>query len=100
MKLLNIIEQIEFFKYEGMLRVVYSEDANPKQLDDLIRALPGVTTVTNAGSSEETHSTTYKVILISQKSGQEAFEALKSNAINKYSVINNVEIADNSIEEK
>ena len=35
MKLANIIEQIEFNKFEAMARVIYSEDANPKQLDEL-----------------------------------------------------------------
>ena len=100
MKLANIIEQIEFNKFEAMARVIYSEDANPKQLDHLLRALPGVTTVTNAGNNPELLSNTYKVALVSQKDAKEAFESFKSNAINKYSVITDVQIAEETIEDK
>ena len=100
MKLASIIEQIQFSKYAAMVRVIYSEDADIRKLDDLIRALPGVSTVSNAGNSAETLSVTYKVGLISQKTGEEAFEAFKSNAIQKYSVITDIQLDVNSIEEK
>ena len=97
MKLANIIEQIEFNKFEAMARVINSEDANPKQLDDLLRALPGVTTVTNAGSSSDLSTMTFKIKLITQKTGEEAFEAFKTNAMKKYSNISNIEIANETI---
>mgnify|MGYP003114809793 FL=1 len=40
----------------------------------------------------------FKVKLISQKSGQEAFAALKTNAMSKYSSIVGVEVAGKTIE--
>ena len=40
------------------------------------------------------------VKLISQKESAEAFEAFKTNALNKYNFISAIEIADNTIEEK
>ena len=99
MKLLTIIEQIIFNTYEGMVRVMY-KDGESENLAELLRALPGVTTVTNAGSSSEMGAMTFKVKLISQKEGKEAFDAFKNNATSKYSNIIKIEIAEETIEEK
>jgi len=99
MKLLTLIEQILFNTYEGMVRILYKEGES-EDMADLLRALPGVTTVTNAGSSSELGSMTFKIKLITQKTGEEAFEAFKSNAKSKYSVIDKIEIANETIEEK
>ncbi len=99
MKLLTIIEQIVFSTYEGMVRVVYKEGES-EDLAELLRALPGITTVTNAGSSSEMTTMTFKVKLISQKDGEAAFESFKSNATSKYTNILKIEIANETIEEK
>lgn len=98
MKLANIISEIEFFTYEAMVQVVY-KDIAPTKLAELIRALPGVTTVTLATDMGEGREV-LKVKLISQKSGQEAFQALKNNAIKKYPPIKMVKVGDNTIERK
>lgn len=98
MKLVNIISEIEFFTYEAMVQVVY-KDIAPTKLAELIRALPGVTTVTLATDMGEGREV-LKVKLISQKSGQEAFQALKNNAIKKYPPIKMVKVGDNTIERK
>ena len=71
----------------------------PTEIAELIRALPGVTTVTMAGSTGE-NTETYKIKLISQKPGIEAFQALKKNALTKYTPIKIVEIGKNTIERK
>ncbi len=99
MKLLTIIEQIVFSTYEGMVRVVYKEGES-EDLAELLRALPGITTVTNAGSSSEMTTMTFKVKLISQKDVEAAFESFKSNATSKYTNILKIEIANETIEEK
>ena len=66
MKLLTLIEEIMFNTYEGMIRVMYKEGER-ENLAELLRALPGVTTVTNAGASAEMGAMTFKVKVISQK---------------------------------
>lgn len=99
MKLLQIIEQIVFNTFEGMVRIIHEEGENDN-LAELLRALPGVTTVTSAGSSEEMKTMTFKIKLISQKGGEEAFKAFKTNAMNKYSGITNIEIANETIIDK
>ena len=99
MKLLQIIEQIVFNTFEGMVRIVY-EEGESENLAELLRALPGVLTVTDAGGDAEAGTKTYKVKLITQKNSEEAFEAFKNNAISKYSFITNVEIGTETIEDK
>jgi|TARA_R100000081_G_scaffold67057_1_gene34724 hypothetical protein len=96
MKLLQIISEIEFKTYEAMVKFVYKDDSTSK-IGELVRALPGVTTVTlttDLGKGRQV----FKVKLISQKSGQEAFAALKTNAMSKYSSIVGVEVAGKTIE--
>lgn len=99
MKIFTIIEQIIFNTFEGMVRVIY-EEGESEDLAELLRALPGVTTVTNAGSAEEMSSMTFKVKLISQKDGIQAFVAFKKNAKSKYPNISKIEIAKETILEK
>jgi len=99
MKLITIIEQILFNTYEGMVRVMFKEGES-ENLAELLRALPGVTTVTNAGSSAEMGAMTFKVKLISQKEASEAFNSFKNNATSKYPNIIKIEIAEETIEKK
>jgi len=98
MKLANIISEIEFYTYEGMVQVVY-KDITSSKVAELIRALPGVTTVTLASDMGQGRET-LKVKLISQKSGREAFAAMKNNAMKKYPPIKMVKIGENTIEKK
>ena len=96
MKLLQIISEIEYKTYEAMVKFVYKDDSTAK-IGELVRALPGVTTVTlttDLGKGRQV----FKVKLISQKSGQEAFSALKTNAMSRYSSIVGVEVAGKTIE--
>jgi len=98
MKLSNIIlDEAVYTPFRAMVQVV-SSDSSPSVLDDLIRALPGVTTCTIAGSDEVAKKYIFKVKLITQKPPSEAFEALKKNAMSKYTEINAFKVAANSVE--
>lgn len=99
MKLIDIISEVQFNTYEGMVQVIYDENTNSSEIAALMRALPGVTTVTLA-SDEGKNRETLKIKLITQKSGLEAFQALKQNAISKYPPIKVVNIGKNTIEKK
>jgi len=96
MKLLQILSEIEYKTYEAMVKVVYKDDSTTK-IGELLRALPGVTTVTLASDLGKGRQV-YKIKVISQKSPQEAFEAFKTNAMNRYSSIVGVEVAGKTIE--
>ena len=99
MRLSDIILEIEYRTYEAMVQITYAEDG-PAGYDDAIRALPGVTTCTVASEDSDSNRATYKVKIISQKEPMEAFESLKSNAKAKYSDIVNVDVGEQTIEEK
>lgn len=98
MKLTQIISEIEFFTYEAMVKVVYDGETTSK-VAELIRALPGVTTVTLASDMGKGVEV-LKVKLISQKTGIEAFQALKKNAIKRYPPIKTVSVGEKTIEKK
>lgn len=99
MRLSDIISEVNFNTYEGMVQVTYDDTIKPTEVVDLIRALPGVTTVTLASSEGESRAT-LKVKLITQKTGEEAFQALKQNAIKKYPPIKVINVGQNTIEKK
>lgn len=100
MKLREIIAEIQYFTYETMVKVSFSESSATK-VAELLRALPGVTTVAIAGGFEDnSDKEIYKIKLLSQKSGEEAFIAFKNNALKKYSVIKNIEVANKTIVNK
>ena len=99
MKLANIISEVQFNTYEGMVQVIYDENTNSTEIAALMRALPGVTTVTLA-SDEGKNRETLKIKLITQKDGMAAFQALKQNAITKYPPIKVINIGKHTIEKK
>lgn len=98
MKILDLlINEANYTPYRAMIQCT-SRDASPSVLADLIRALPGVTTCTIAGSDDNLNKYTFKVKIITQKPASEAFAALKKNAIEKYIEINTFQVADKSVE--
>ena len=97
MKLLEILAEVQDNTYEGMVQVMYEEGSDKTQIVDLIRALPGITTVTVADSTME-NVETLKIKLITQKSALEAFESLKNTAMTKYPNVKNVKIGEKTIE--
>lgn len=98
MKLTNIIlGEAIYTPYRVTVQVI-SRDTSPSVLADLIRALPGVTTCTIAGSDDITNKYTFKVKIITQKPPSEALKSLKQNAMSKYTEINAFKIAANSVE--
>ena len=97
MKLLEILAEVQYNTYEGMIQVMYEEGSDKAQIVDLIRALPGITTVTVADSTME-NVETLKIKLITQKSAMEAFESLKNTAMTKYPNVKLVKIGEQTIE--
>ena len=67
---------------------------------------PGIVTTLFVGRAKSVEAlniamtSNKKLVLVSQKDAKEAFESFKSNAINKYSVITDVQIAEETIEDK
>jgi len=97
MKLSDILLEVNFIPYRAMVQVISTVESTTR-LAELLRALPGVTTVTAAGSNELTKTYVFKVKLITQKNGAEAFEAFKKSALERYPDVKVVKIANKTIE--
>ena len=100
MKLVNIISEINFYTYLGMIKVAFSDSTTTTEVSELLRALPGVTTVAPTGTTDIKNVEVYKIRLISQKKGSEAFKSLKDSAVRRYPMIKRVDIAFKTIEKK
>lgn len=94
-----ILEDLTFFTYTAMVQIT-TQDTSATDMAELVRALPGVTTVTLTSNDAARKLVVLKVKIISQKSGIEAFQALKKNAMTKYNSINVFNVADKTIEKK
>lgn len=94
---MQILSEVQYTTYEGMIQVMYEDGSDKSQIVDLIRALPGITTVTVADSTME-NVETLKIKLITQKSAMEAFESLKNTAMTKYPNVKLVKIGEQTIE--
>ena len=95
---MQILSEVQYNTYEAMVQVMYEEGSDKTEIVDLIRALPGITTVTVADSTME-NVETLKIKLITQKSAMEAFESLKNTAMTKYPNVKLVKIGEQTIEE-
>jgi len=84
--------------YRGFIRVTYSDEITATELAEIIRALPGVTIVSTAGSLDQGNVSTYKVKVRSTAAdGISEFNNLRSQAI-RYPGILKFEIATKTIE--
>jgi hypothetical protein len=100
MKLVKLISELEFHTYQGMVRISYNEKVSLNKIADAVRALPGVTVTTQAGSNKENRTAVFKIKLISLKPPLEAFDNLKNTALTKVPAIKRFEIGSKTIEKK
>jgi len=100
MKLVKLISELEFHTYQGMVRISYNEKVSLNKIADAVRALPGVTVTTQAGSNKENRTAVFKIKIISLKPPLEAFDNLKNTALTKVPGIKRFEIGSKTIEKK
>ena len=99
-KFKHLLNEASFSLYQGMVQVTFAQDANISDISEAIRALPGVTIVTQAGSNELNNSVVLRIKLLTLKSGENAFERFKQLAFAKIPDVKKVEIAYKTIERK
>jgi hypothetical protein len=100
MKLTELISELEFHTYQGMIRCTYDEKVSLNKIADALRALPGVTVTTQSGSNKQNHTAVFKIKIISLKPPMEAFEQVKKTALTKIPAIKRFEIGVKTIEKK
>lgn len=98
MKLRELLNEITFTLYQGMVRVTHNEETTASEVADFVRAMPGVTRVTAVDSNEETNTVILKVKILTSKPAQGVFEKLQKDTFRLVPNIKKVEISHKSIQ--
>jgi hypothetical protein len=98
MKLRELINEITFSMYQGLVRVGHTEETTASEVADFVRAMPGVTRVTAVDSNEDIHVVVLKVKILTAKPGPVVFEKLRKDTFKLVPNIKKVEVSVKSIE--
>lgn len=99
MKLKQLINEITFNIYQGLVRVGHSDKTSASEVADFVRAMPGVTRVTAIDSNEDTNTVVLKVKILTAKPGPVIFEKLRKDTFRLVPNIKKVEVSVKSIEQ-
>jgi hypothetical protein len=98
MKIKNLINEVTFAMYQGLVRVGHTDETTASEVADFVRAMPGVTRVSAVDSNEDTNIVILKVKILTAKPGPVVFEKLKKDTFKLVPNIKKVEISVKSIE--
>ena len=98
MKVKNLISEVTFTMYQGLVRVGHTDEITASEVADFVRAMPGVTRVSAVDSNETTNIVILKVKILTAKPGPVVFEKLKKDTFKLVPNIKKVEISIKSIE--
>ena len=98
MKIKQILNEIAFNMYQGLVRVGHTEEISASEVADFVRAMPGVTRVTAIDSNEDINVVVLKVKILTAKPGPVVFEKLKKDTFKLVPNIKKVEVSNKSIE--
>ena len=99
MKIRDLINEITFNIYQGLVRVGHSDKTSASEVADFVRAMPGVTRVTAVDSNEDTNTVVLKVKILTAKPGPVIFEKLRKDTFRLVPNIKKVEVSVKSIEQ-
>lgn len=98
MKIKNLLNEVAFSMYQGLVRVGHTDEITASEVADFVRAMPGVTRVTAIDSNEDTNVVVLKVKILTAKPGTVVFEKLKQDTFKLVPNIKKVELSLKSIE--
>jgi len=98
MKIPNLINEVTFTMYQGLVRVGHTDEITASEVADFVRAMPGVTRVSAVDSNEDTNIVILKVKILTAKPGPVVFEKLKKDTFKLVPNIKKVEVSFKSIE--
>jgi len=98
MKIKNLINEVTFTMYQGLVRVGHTDEITASEVADFVRAMPGVTRVSAVDSNEDTNIVILKVKILTAKPGPVVFEKLKKDTFKLVPNIKKVEVSMKSIE--
>jgi hypothetical protein len=99
MELIKTLLEDRFNTYTGMIRITVPVEVNKMEIGEMIRAIPGVTTVTPSGEDKKGRIF-YKVKIITNRKGTDAYKNFKSLSLQKVPQIRKLDIAFKTIEKK
>ena len=98
MKIKNLINEVTFTMYQGLVRVGHTDEITASEVADFVRAMPGVTRVSAVDSNEDTNIVILKVKILTAKPGPVVFEKLKKDTFKLVPNIKKVEVSMKSLE--
>jgi hypothetical protein len=98
MKIKNLLNEVAFDLYQGLVRVGHTEEITASEVADFVRAMPGVTRVSAVDSDEKLNIVILKVKILTAKPGPVVFEKLKKDTFKLVPNIKKVEVSMKSIE--
>jgi PII-like signaling protein len=98
MKIRELINEVTFAMYQGLVRVGHTEEITASEVADFVRAMPGVTRVTAIDSNEDINVVVLKVKVLTTKPGPVVFEKLRKDTFKLVPNIKKVEVSNKSIE--
>ena len=99
MKIKNLISEVTFTMYQGLVRVGHTDEITASEVADFVRAMPGVTRVSAVDSNEATRIVILKVKILTAKPGSVVFEKLRKDTFRLVPNIKKVEVSVKSIEQ-
>ncbi len=99
-KLLQILTEEEYTTYQGLVRITISPDVTIQETGELMRALPGVITVTQVSHNDANNTAVMKMKIITKQQAEAAFAKLKQVSLKKIPQISKFEFAPKTIEVK
>ena len=98
MKIKDLINEVAFSMYQGLVRVGHTEEITASEVADFVRAMPGVTRVTAIDSNEDINIVVLKVKVLTTKPGPVVFEKLRKDTFKLVPNIKKVEVSGKSVE--
>jgi hypothetical protein len=98
MKIKNLLNEVTFDLYQGLVRVGHTDEITASEVADFVRAMPGVTRVSAIDSDEKLNIVILKVKILTAKPGPVVFEKLKKDTFKLVPNIKKVEVSMKSIE--
>ena len=100
MKLQKILSEIQFSIYQAMVRIGHADSITVQDVGEMLRAMPGVLTVSQVSHDSSNNTAIMKVKLLTTKPPSEAFLAFKNTSIKRIPEVRKVEVAEKTIEKK
>lgn len=100
MKILKLISEIQFSIYQGIIRVSHSDDITVQDVGEMLRAIPGVLTVSQVSHNSDNNTAIMKVKVLTTKTASEAFNSFKTTSVQRIPEVKKIEVAEKTIEKK